>query len=430
MNVQELLAELRSLIGQAAKGTDISARRKQIETELKGHGIVVQPSTAEPSAQQRQEAVDMVRREMRSGSRYVGQGADAAYVRELAAGRLPSAAGAQYAARSGDATSARSGLAVVKDLKAATMGDGQARQRLASQTTPFKSDEEKAIVGGAFLVPMEQIVGYLDALAPVNPIRALAAQHDVATGRKVLLTVEDDTPLVTEHTPEAGQKPASDLAVTQIEADVHKVAGITDVSDELLADSQGQVEDMIARSFATSIGTTIDVALLNGTGIGQPLGILRHPAVNHTALGSNQEAMALFVAIMTALSKLTGRYLTGLSVVVHPSMLLRFDTDLDGNGNLRFPDGLRGILGSKGASVTVDPNLPVAVDGTCPIVVGAFQRGLHFCSRSAVALDQSNAPGFQTDETTFRAVERYAAVVAKASCFEVIDGTDLTTPVF
>ena len=40
-------------------------------------------------------------------------------------------------------------------------------------------------------------------------------------------------------------------------------------------------------------------------------------------------------------------------------------------------------------------------------------------------MEQSNGPGFVSDETTFRAVERYGAAVVKPSSFEVIDGLSL-----
>ena len=168
----------------------------------------------------------------------------------------------------------------------------------------------------------------------------------------------------------------------------------------------------------------MDLALLSGTGTGQPLGILAHPDVDHVTV-EGQSAMEVYASIIQRLTVLKGRLLTGLTVVIHPDVGERFDLATLSDGSFMFPDGLAGKLVGK-ATVIEDSNLPVAVGGEVPIIVGVFKRGLHFFNRKALVVEQSNAPGFVSDETTFRAVERYGAAVAKPSAFEVIDGTDLT----
>jgi HK97 family phage major capsid protein len=397
--MEELIGGLRALAQRAATGYDVSAERVAYEAELKKRGIHVE-------------------RSQRGGSRFAGQNP----TREDLAQRLRD--GEAQAENKSGGTGVIKAVDLLVAVKGAKAGDLAAQQLLASVARPFRSEEERSITGGALLIPDGAIPGYIAELAAANPIRALATEHDVK-GRQVRLLIEGDDILVTEHVAEGATKPSSDASVIQTVSTIFKAAGVTDLADELIEDSGGTAEDMIAGNFARSIGRTVDVALLDGTGTGQPLGILRQPDVDHVT-NADSSAMGVYSAIIRRITALKGRLLTGLTVVVHPTLAERFDLAVNGNDEFIFPDGLAGKLVGK-ATVVEDANLPV-VAGKVPIIVGSFKRGLHLFSRKALTIEKSEGPGFEDDVTTFRAVERYGAAVVKPSSFEVVDGTDLTFP--
>src|SRR5690606_5212042 len=66
----------------------------------------------------------------------------------------------------------------------------------------------------------------------------------------------------------------SDPTFAQVEFTPHKLAAMAMVSNELLADSGVNVEQMLAQLFGEELGEKEDAAFFNGTGNGQPAGIL------------------------------------------------------------------------------------------------------------------------------------------------------------
>ena len=304
--LEEILTDLRALAAKAATGANVSAERATLERELAQHGVRIQGSP-QPAA--------------RSASRFAGQGADPAHAAALAADPAANAAlaGRRVAEpRNADGLSLRSGNDLLLAVKGARHGDLDAQRQMAG-VARFQSEAEKALTGGSYMVAQDLIPGYMEALAANNPLRALATEHEV-TGREVRLLMEGDDLLVTEHVPEGGTKPSSDMTLVQTISTIHKAAGVTDLPDELIDDTNGEASDMVGDNFARSIGRTVDLALLKGTGTGQPLGILAHGSVGHVT-ASGQQAVAVYRDIIRRITVLKGRLLTNLTVVLHPRSL-------------------------------------------------------------------------------------------------------------
>lgn len=80
-------------------------------------------------------------------------------------------------------------------------------------------------------------------------------------------------------TEEAGTKTETEPDFNQIEMRARKLAGYTQVTDELLADSAVGLEQLLMRLFGGIIGWREDYAFLRGTGAGQPLGVLNSGAL-------------------------------------------------------------------------------------------------------------------------------------------------------
>lgn len=78
---------------------------------------------------------------------------------------------------------------------------------------------------------------------------------------------------------EAAQKTESKPKVGQIELNLHEVAGLCYVSNNLLEDSMVSVEAMLMSVFGQSIAFVIDDDCINGDGAGKPQGFLNSPAL-------------------------------------------------------------------------------------------------------------------------------------------------------
>ena len=82
-------------------------------------------------------------------------------------------------------------------------------------------------------------------------------------------------------------------AFGQVRLDAHKLTGYTVVSNELVQDSAIAVDTMLSRLFGQAIAYFEDVAFINGTGAGQPQGILNSGCLVSVAKETGQAATTI-----------------------------------------------------------------------------------------------------------------------------------------
>ncbi len=91
---------------------------------------------------------------------------------------------------------------------------------------------------------------------------------------------------------EGGTKTASAPKFRQIELTLKKLIGLCYCTDEMLADIS-VMESLLPRLFASEFGFKVDDALINGTGAGQPLGLLNATALVSVAKETGQAAKTI-----------------------------------------------------------------------------------------------------------------------------------------
>lgn len=92
---------------------------------------------------------------------------------------------------------------------------------------------------------------------------------------------------------EAGTKTASDAQFRKIMLTMHKLYGVVRVSDEIIEDSAITLEPLLMNLFASEMRFVLEDALINGTGAGQPRGILNSAATNSIAKETGQAAATI-----------------------------------------------------------------------------------------------------------------------------------------
>jgi HK97 family phage major capsid protein len=88
---------------------------------------------------------------------------------------------------------------------------------------------------------------------------------------------------------EAAEKTASKPKFRKIDLSLKKLIGLCYATDELLNDSSA-LEGVIRTGFSSEFGFLLDDAIINGTGAGQPLGILNAGCLVSVAAESGQKA--------------------------------------------------------------------------------------------------------------------------------------------
>lgn len=357
-----------------------------------------------------EELLEDIRTDVRSASRFVGPNADAEAVREAAASGTLKGRVAEYRG-----TTPRGG--VLRSIKAARRGDASEFARLTRDDKAWSEGVDSA---GGFLVRPEQLDGYVETMRAAAPLRERCSRFEV-NSNEVWIVLEGN-PVVVEHVAEGATKPDATGTLSQKVSTVHKAAGTTVLSDELIEDTNGTAERLVARSFAKQAGILIDRTILTGDGVGEPTGLWNTAGVTKTAV-DGQTGQALYNSVLKAVGRLREKFFDADTIAIHPRDLTKFDLSLDAQDRYLFEDGLRGKFGS--GVVVPDANIPTNLGGSSNesfIVVSAMRESCYFFSRHPLRIDASSDVLFTSDQTIIRAVERYGFACVIPAAVEILTG--------
>lgn len=106
---------------------------------------------------------------------------------------------------------------------------------------------------------------------------------------------------------EAGGKTISKPTFRQVTLQLNKLAGFIHVSDELLSDSTITIPALVERLFKEEMGFVLEQSFIDGTGVGQPLGIMNAGClVTQAAEVPQAAATIVFQNIVRMWSRLWG----------------------------------------------------------------------------------------------------------------------------
>lgn len=205
-------------------------------------------------------------------------------------------------------------------------------KRLSAVYGATKDMYEASGAAGGYLVPQEHVTRLLEVAGeqsqvysrvtkiPVNSdagdfpvLNVFAAPTAGAGGTYGAAGVVVDT------VPELATLPESQPTFENLEWRVHKIGGIVEVSNELIADSAVSIEALLRKLFSVRIASQNERNILRGSGAGEPLGILNSPvAVGITTATDNVFAYADALAMWARFKAFGG----GSPVwIMHPSVL-------------------------------------------------------------------------------------------------------------
>lgn len=283
-------------------------------------------------------------------------------------------------------------------------------KRMQSDDWRLKALSEGTDSAGGFLVP-EQWAAGIEQSALESAIVRPRARKMPMTGDTLNYPIISDTShassvhggVVAYWTEEAGTKQASQPTFGNIKLIAKKLIGFTYASDELLEDSAIALEALLIKLFGDAITWYEEEAFWQGSGVGQPLGIMNSGAlVTPFRATANQVALADLGNIMA-----------------------RFEGDLYGRSVLWV--GNKGILpyliqlGSTYVTwaAIAGQRVPTALFGI-PLAftehvaalgsvgdIGLYNLDQYLIGdRKGLKVDRSIEYRFSTDETTWRFVKR------------------------
>lgn len=260
----------------------------------------------------------------------------------------------------------------------------------------LRPDEVRALsVGtdsaGGYLVPDEMARELVQALAEQTVMRQLARTIRTSSG-------DHQIPVVVDHgsaqwVAEGATIPEADVQFSQVVLGAHKLARTTRVTEELLNDAAFDLEAFLRETFARTFGQAEEAAFVNGSGSGQPRGVLLDAQVGVTAASTSaitaDEIVRLYHSVRAP-------YRARASWLMHDSTALVIRLLKDSNGQYLWQPGLQAgqpdrLLGR-----------PVYTSEAVP-QVGAGAKVIAFGDFSAYWIADRQSVGLQ------RLVELYAA---------------------
>lgn len=295
---------------------------------------------------------------------------------------------------------------------------------------------------GGFLVPV-QFMPELQGVMSENAIIWNLCTRIRMNTRQVAIPVLDQTGTTAGYPhwfggirfyyiEEATEKTESTPSFREVNLVAHKLIGLTNASDELVADSAISLADFLSGplGFAGGISWWRDYCVFQGTGVGQPLGIINAGATITVARQAQAPANAIqYLDIVNMfenfLPSAKGHwYFTQQAV----SNLL---TLADANGNYIWLPNLFSAAGNVnqqllGLPVTFTEKLPALLQAGDAVL--ADPRYYLFGDRQAMTIDTTIFHLWAYDKTSWRVVDRHDGQPWLSSPLTYQDGTVQVSP--
>ena len=224
---------------------------------------------------------------------------------------------------------------------------------------------------GGYLVPEEYDSRLIESLEEDNVFRRLGTTITTAGERKINIAA---TKPAAAWIDEGEALTFGDATFAQINLDAHKLHVAVKVTEELLYDNAFGLEGYILRQFSKALANAEEDAFLNGSGVGQPLGLLAENGgaeVGATTAAANKITYDELVDLVYSLKR---PYRKNAAFLTNDQTVGVLRKLKDQNGHPLWHDSVEDgepgrILGYK---VYTSPYFPVMTAGKPAIAFGDF----------------------------------------------------------
>jgi HK97 family phage major capsid protein len=203
-----------------------------------------------------------------------------------------------------------------------------------------------------------------------------------------------------------------------------------DVSQELYDDGLG-FAGQLERALKTSVGYGLENAFTNGTGAGQPLGLVNDPAIQTI---TKEVGAAADTVQFESITKLYARmYPAGRSKAVWlcndtvlPALLTQLNVAIGTSGSWVnvFDTSSNGKFSLLGRPVLFTPHLPILGDANDILFADLSQYAIGL--RREMRIERSNIPQWTTDQVSYRVITRIDAQGTWGTAYSPDNGDDMS----
>ena len=233
------------------------------------------------------------------------------------------------------------------------------------------------------------------------------------------------------------------LGFNDVELDCYKLGGFFAVCNANLEDSAINLATELVIALSKAIGLALDKAILYGTGVKMPLGVVSrlaqteapatYPATARTwvdlhtsnikSIPANTTGAALIAAIITAFGNAKGKYSRGTKVWVMNELtytnMVAASVSVDASGAI--------VAGVNGQMPVIGGNIEVLDFIPDNVIIGGYFDLYLLAERAGAKFMTSEHVRFLQDQTVIKANARYDGTPAIAEAFVAI-GLNAVTP--
>ena len=224
---------------------------------------------------------------------------------------------------------------------------------------------------GGYLVPEEYDSRLIEALEEDNVFRRLGTTITTAGERKINIAA---TKPAAAWIDEGEALTFGDATFAQINLDAHKLHVAVKVTEELLYDNAFGLEAYILRQFSKALANAEEDAFLNGSGVGQPLGLLSEAGGAETGVTTAASNKITYDELVDLVYSLKRPYRKNAAFLTNDQTIGVLRKLKDNNGHPLWHDSVEDgepgrILGYK---VYTSPYFPVMEAGKPAIAFGDY----------------------------------------------------------
>ncbi len=224
---------------------------------------------------------------------------------------------------------------------------------------------------GGYLVPDEYDKRLIDILTEENVMRTLGTNITTSGEHKINIAATKPAAAWIE---EGGTLTFGDATFDQIILDAHKLHVAIKVTEELLYDNAFNLENYILTQFGKALSNAEEDAFINGTGIGQPLGILAETGGAQVGVTSASSTKVTADEIINLVYSLKRPYRKNAVFLANDVCVAELRKLKDNNGQYLWQPSLQAgepdrVLGYK---VYTSPYFPVPTAGGTAVAFGDF----------------------------------------------------------
>jgi HK97 family phage major capsid protein len=253
----------------------------------------------------------------------------------------------------------------------------------------------------------------------------------VTTGSQIRYVVEGTATNAAAGVAEAGTKPESTIALSEVVEPIKKIATVLPISDELLEDAPS-IQSYLNGRLGLFVKLEEERQLLRGTGTNELVGIFGRSGINqYTKLAADDNSVALAKVIANTAGS---SFLAPDTIIIHPTNWLTTRLLRDGTGGTvgQYYGGgpFGGAYGNGGAAGMFGQelwNTRVVLStyvGAGTALVGNFGQAAHIWRRGGVSVEATNSHSdwFQKNLSMLRAEERLGLGVYRPVAFTEVRG--------